>query len=232
MIYFRKNTKLRLCRYIIFLLVVALIFASLWVVVDIRLRNVAKTFAKSAVKTVLSNCANNAVYQALNSYSLTYDQLAVITRNEQGLATGVEINSIEANKLKAYLTSQISNELEKQGEVTFTLPVTAAFGVYYTSFKLPKLTYTVSVTTTVISNLKSTFAGAGINQVLHQILMTVTLESDLAMLNGSTEQIFSTDFIVAQTVIVGAVPEAFTSVGHATDEVIEDIFDFGAEASN
>ncbi len=232
MIYLRKNTKLRFTRYIILILIIALVLSSLWVLADIRLRSVAKTFAKSSVKTILSDCANSAVYTALENIEVSYNDLAVISRNDQGLATSVEINAIAANSLKSYLTSEISKSLSKYGEVTFKVPISAAFGIYYTSFNFPKLSYTVSVTTTVISNIKSTFTGAGINQVLHQILMTVTLESDLAMLKDNTEQTFSTDFIIAQTVIVGAVPEAFTSVGHATDEVMEDIFDFGAEPEN
>ena len=96
----------------------------------------------------------------------------------------------------------------------------------------PKLSYTIHITTTVASNFKSNFLRAGINQVLHQIILTVSLECDLGMTDSETEQIITTDFIIAQTVIVGAVPDAFTSVVHATDEMMEDIFDFGAQVSN
>jgi sporulation protein YunB len=215
---------------LIALLAFLIVVFGIWV--DVRLRRVAVTFAKSAIKTTAIDCANRASLRALEELGITYDELAVIRRNEEGLATSVEINAVTANRMKSYISNEISKELAAYGEVTFKVPISAAFGVYYTSFKVPKLRYTVSVTTTVESSFKNDFIGAGINQVLHQILMTVTLESDLAMLKDNTEQTFSTDFIIAQTVIVGAVPEAFTSVGHATDEVMEDIFDFGAEPEN
>lgn len=229
MVYFRKNTKQRIIRLIILFAIISLVAVSLWAVVDIRLRKVAVVYAKSAIKTVLSDSANKAVCSALDTLQITYDQLAVISRNSEGIATSVEINTVEANRIKSYITREISKELYSYSDVTFEVPLSAAFGVYFTSFKVPKISYTVSVTTTVLSDFKSNFMGAGINQVLHQILMTVTLESDLAMREDKTEQIFTTDFIVAQTVIVGAVPDAFTSVGHATDEMLEDIFDFGAD---
>ena len=232
LVYFRKNTKQRIIRLIVLFAIISLVAASLWAVVDIRLRKVAAVYAKSAIKTVLSDSANKAVYLALDALQITYDQLAVISRNSEGIATSVEINTVEANRVKSYITREISKELYSYTDVTFEVPLSAAFGVYYTSFKVPKISYTVCVTTTVLSDFKSNFMGAGINQVLHQILMTVTLESDLAMREDKTEQTFSTDFIVAQTVIVGAVPDAFTSVGHATDEMLEDIFDFGAEVLN
>lgn len=231
MIHIRKNTRLRITRTIIFILIIALVLSLAWIYLDFRLRDVAKTFAKSAVKTVVINCANRASSRALQELDISYDSLAIISRNSQGLATSVEINSVEANRLKSYISDEIANEMSKHEAVSFSVPISAAFGMYFTSTQWPKLNYTVHITTTVASNFKSDFQGAGINQVLHQILMTVTLESDLAMLESETEQIATTEFIVAQTVIVGAVPEAFTSVGHATDEVMEDIFDFGAQAA-
>ncbi|MBO5853000.1 MAG: sporulation protein YunB [Clostridia bacterium] len=202
--------------------------ASFTVYLDYRLRTVVKAFAKSAVKTVVTDCANRASYKVLNELEVDYSSLAKISRNEEGLATTVEIDSSTANKVKSYISNEISNMLASYEDVTFSVPLFAAFGIYYTTLKWPKLDYTVHITTTVVSNFKSNFQSAGINQVLHQILLEVGLESDVAVLGGNTEQFTTTSFIVAETVIVGAVPDAFTSVGHATDEIMEDIFDFGA----
>ncbi len=231
MISVRTNRKLRFKRIIVFILIVATIAASFTVYLDFRLRNVAVVFAKSAVKTAVINCANRASSRALEEMKITYDTLAKISRNEEGLATSVEIDSVAANRLKSKISDEIAEDMAKYEEIKFSVPLSAAFGMYFTSTKWPKLSYTVHITTTVASNFKSNFQSAGINQVLHQILLTVDLESDLAMLEKNTEQVAKTEFIVAQTVIVGAVPDAFTSVGHATDEVMEDIFDFGAQAS-
>ena len=82
------------------------------------------------------------------------------------------------------------------------------------------------------SNFQNKFETAGINQVLHQILMTVSLESGLAMPKQSADMTTLTEFIVAETVIVGAVPDAFTEVVGVSDEMSEDIFDFGSGITN
>ncbi len=228
MISFRKNTKLRISRTVSFVLAVALVIASASIYFDYRLRSVVRAFAKSAAKTAVIDCANRASARALSELDITYDMLAKISRNSEGLATSVEIDSVTANQLKSKISDEIAKEIAAYERVNFSVPLSAAFGLYLTSTQWPKLNYSVHITTTVASNFKSNFQTAGINQVLHQILMTVSLESDLAMLETDTEQVATTEFIVAQTVIVGAVPDAFTSVGHATDEVMEDIFDFGA----
>ncbi len=231
MIYLRNNTRLRLNRVIIFVLVFSIIVSAFTIFLDFRLKTVVRSFAKSAVKTVVTNCTNRASNKILGELDVTYDMLAKISRNEDGLATSVEIDAITANKVKSHISNEISKALASYEEVSFTVPLFAAFGLYYTSLKWPRLKYTVHITTTVVSNFKSNFQSAGINQVLHQILLSVGLECDIAVLGGNTEQLTTTDFIIAQTVIVGAVPEAFTSVGHATDEIMEDIFDFGAGVS-
>lgn len=231
MIEFRTNKKLRLNRIIIFVVSLSIMLSAFTVFLDLRLRTVVRNFAKSAVKTVVVNCANTASMKALKELEIDYSSLAKISRNEAGLATSVEIDTVTANKVKSYITNEISKELATYEKVSFSVPMFAAFGLYYTSLNWPKLHYTTAITTTVLSNFQSNFQSAGINQVLHQIIMTVSLECDIAVLKGKTEQTAQTEFLIAQTVIVGAVPEAFTSVGHATDEMLEDIFDFGASAS-
>ena len=220
MIYKRKNIKLRISRITIFILIISLLASASTVYIDFRLKSIVKTFAKSAVKTIITNCANRASEKALSELNVTYDMLAKINRNEQGLATSLEIDSVTANRVKSYISNEIAKALASYEKVEVTVPIFAAFGLYHTS-----------LTTTVVSNFESHFESAGINQVLHQILLTVGLESNIAANGGNTEQFTTTNFIIAQTVIVGAVPDAFTNVTNASDEVQEDIFDFGASAS-
>ena len=66
------------------------------------------------------------------------------------------------------------------------------------------------------------------NQKVLQILLDIKLESDLAMTKENTSLNTITSFLVAETVITGVVPDAFTSVIGANDEIVEDIFDHGA----
>ena len=229
MIKYRKNRSLRVRRILIFVLAVIVAISSFGLFFELRLRDIVVEFAKSEVKSVLINCTNRAAEKVLKDLNVTYDSLAVISRNEEGLATTVEIDAISANRLKSQISDAIATEVARYKTVSFKVPLGAAFGNYITHFPMPKFDYTVHITTTVGSNLTSKFESAGINQVLHQILLIISLESGLAVIKRETAMTTLTEFIVAQTVIVGAVPDAFTSVGHATDEVIEDIFDFGAE---
>lgn len=231
MISFRKNTRLRIVRSITVFMAMVIAATSLYIYAEYRLRSVVIVFGKSAVETAVLDAVNRASMSVLGETPITYDKLAVIKRNSEGLATSVEIDSLAANRLKSQISDEISKDLAKITSVDFSVPLYAAFGMHFVSARYPMIPYKMQVTTTVQSNIESTFSSAGINQVLHQIILKITLKSDLAVIGVNTAQITGTEFIIAQTVIVGAVPDAFTSVGHATDEVIEDIFDFGASAS-
>ena len=46
---------------------------------------------------------------------------------------------------------------------------------------------------------------------------------------GDNTQTVSTKYIVSETVIVGDVPEAFTNINGADDEITDDIVDHGAK---
>ena len=71
-----------------------------------------------------------------------------------------------------------------------------------------------------------------INQTLHRVLLRVTVEVT-ALLPGAVRTFaVPTDVCVAETVIVGKVPEAYTRIDRFSSDVseaeIDDIADYGA----
>ena len=76
------------------------------------------------------------------------------------------------------------------------------------------------------------FAESGINQTLHRVLLRVTVEVT-ALLPGAVRTFaVPADVCVAETVIVGKVPEAYTRIDRFSSDVseteIDDIADYGA----
>lgn len=227
--YLRRNGRLRIRRILAVILAAALLQTVLYAYIDHRLRTTARNFAMSHAKSVLYDCANTASARVLEETDLSYNDLAIISRDEQGMVTSIEINSVAVNLFKSYLSSAIAQELQKNQTVDFDLPVGTAFGYFYSRFNAAKLHYTMRLTTTAGSDFISKFTSAGINQVLHQIVVDIKLESELAMPHYDTKLSVSTSFIVAQTVVVGAVPDAFTNVSQADEKLVGEIFDYGAQ---
>lgn len=228
---FRRNTSLRLKKILALLMVILVAFSSLYIYIDYRLKKVALEFAMSEAKTIILDCANKAALSVLDEMNISYNNIAILSRNSEGLVTSVEINSGVVNTFKSKIASAVSQELKKHSNVNFELPVFAAFGYFYSAFFIPKISYSIQLTTTAITDFYSRFYSAGINQVLHQILVKIDLESSLAMPHYKTALTTNTSLIAAETVIVGVVPDAFTEVINQSDELVGDIFDYSAQTN-
>ena len=229
MAHIRKNTALRLKKNLAVIMALLVAISSIYIYIDYRLKKIAVEFAMSEAKTVILDCANIAALSVLNNMNVSYNTIAVLSRNSEGLVTSVEVNSSVINLFKSKIASGVAEELKKHNNVTFSLPIFAAFGYFYTAFYIPTISYTVEITTTAITDFYSKFYSAGINQVLHQILVKINLESSLAMPHYKTALTTSTSLIAAETVIVGVVPDAFTEVINQSDELVGDIFDYSAD---
>ena len=85
----------------------------------------------------------------------------------------------------------------------------------------------------VYADYENTFSAAGINQTRHTVSVKITVSSGVYLPGYSAETTIETHIIIAETVIVGDVPDAFTKIDRLTDDVtedeIDDIYDFGAE---
>ena len=75
----------------------------------------------------------------------------------------------------------------------------------------------------------SEFADAGLNQTLHRMIMRTTVSVTAFIPMYSVETKVSGDFLIAETVIVGNVPESFTHVVSEDKDIVDAINDFEAE---
>ena len=74
----------------------------------------------------------------------------------------------------------------------------------------------------------SKFEACGINQTRHQIVVSVETEISAVTSFKSVRVKVPTDFVLAETVIVGSVPENYTQVLTSDRELISEINDYKA----
>ena len=126
--------------------------------------------------------------------------------------------------------SELEKLLKQQGDVfKVSIPIGTIIGHEYTLGRGPRITFDLQYSYTVNTELSSTFYEAGINNTLHSIELNVTNQIYIIIPWGHSSAKVSTKYIVAETVIVGKVPDAYTGVYGADDDVIDNIFDHAAE---
>lgn len=171
---------------------------------ELGIRPVMRRVARDRAGALAEQTASRAVQQELASED--YGELLRVSRDSSGQVTSLELDTVKSNQLKTRVTSRLLRELAQQGRQRFCVPLGTLVGSGLFAGRGPELTFETAPTGMVESRFESRFEEAGINQVLHQVLLVV--ETRVATLAaGSREEItVRSEFLVAQTVITGEVP--------------------------
>lgn len=209
-------------------LVVILCFCLIFVTCFISVKPFVFTYAKSEAETIILNAANQAVLNIINKNDISYNDLSVVSRDADGVITGIEIDTVKVNTIKSQVSNELSKIISQKNKYDLNIPVGTLFGNEYTTGYGPKIKFKMQITETAILDFESKFMSAGINNVLHQIIIKIDVHASVLMM-GCTEGFgVSTTALVAQTVIAGTVPDSFTNViEQPNNDLADEVFNFG-----
>ena len=111
------------------------------------------------------------------------------------------------------------------------MPLVCAVGLFNPFFDKQIVLYigTVGVSGGVLTTVDSVFSAAGVNQTTHRIEMTITVDLFIAVPTAHTSVQVETPFVIAESVLLGKVPDAYTVVTGDDQTTTGQIFDYGAE---
>ena len=185
------------------------------------------TYAKSTAETIMLTAANDAILYVLESEAVSYDEIAVISRGADNNITAIEIDTAKTNILKSKIANKIAGSIDDSKIHSLPIPLGTLLGSEYTTGYGPKIEFRTQLTHTAVVDFESVFTDAGINHVLHQIIITINISANILMLGYTQGFSVSTSAIAAQTVVVGEVPDSFTQVEeHPGDDIADEIFNY------
>ena len=194
-----------------------------------RMRPVIIKYAESVAQTAMYNAANEAVLEILNENGITYDDIVVLSRGENGSVTSAEIDIVKINTLKSAISGRLSRKVDEKEYYEVKIPAGTFFSSVYTNALGPKLRFKMQLTATAAVNFSHEFKAVGINQVLHIIMIDMSISGSFVMIGYRGGVTAETSAIAAQTVISGKVPEAYTNVIEGADSETGGLInDYGA----
>jgi len=206
-------------------LVVLVLLIVLAVFVHGRLRPVVEDMAAYQAKVYAAKVTNKAMLEELEQSGIAYDDLVLITQNQDGLVTSIQSDVVAINRLKANMTQSIITELENMGQQSIYLPLGTLIGNEWFSGRGPSVEIRVIPSGYVQSEIYNSFISAGINQTHHQVMLRTTVQM-VAVLPGYNIKVESTtNFCVAETVIIGTIPDTVIQFGGDDAPVIAKIGD-------
>ena len=205
-----KRSKKRRCRTVLYLASVffftVCVFTGIqrWIrpTVETRLIYQAKTYAVAALE--------ETVRQELEQMDLSYGRLVRVSR-EEGRVVSLETDTVLLNQIKSRITQAAVRKMEKLSDYRLTVPLGSVSGIDLFSGEGPKVRFLLQPQTAVESQILQQFQSAGGNQTQHRIYLQLNVEIEAMIPGFSAKTSVQTQVELAQTVIVGEVPQFYAS---------------------
>ena len=193
-------------------LVLLLILAGLALIRG-RVYPVFRSLAQTHVKNTASDLINDAIAEQIEAGNIQYDRIVYFEKDLNGRITALKTNIGEINRLKTDVLNIINDEILSTDESSLGVALGSMFLPEFLSGKGPKLPVRILVIRNSEADFYSEFSEAGINQTLHKLNMEVFLDVTVLVLGSTMDFTISSHMVVAETVIVGDVPQTYLQTG-------------------
>lgn len=185
-----------------------------------QLQPVLTSLATSRVSNTVNRIVNAAVSDAINNGEINYDKLITFEKDANGNVTALRSNMAEFNRLQSRIADDILVRLSEVSTSELSIPIGTLTGSSILAGRGPSIVIRMQSVGSTTAKLSNAFASAGINQTKHQILLDVDVFVSILLPGFRTSTQVTNQISVAETVIVGDVPQTYTyfSTGDETPD--------------
>lgn len=209
--------------------VVAVVISVLVLIMiaDNSVRPLMKRIAESKAKIASEKAINDAIAEVLSKGEFDYNDLVTLTALPDGEMSSVSTDIVKVNRLKSEVSNRILERMQNGEPGELKIPLGSLTGSEFLNGRGPKVSLKLSFYGNVFTDLQSQFTGAGINQTRHRIILEVKISVFIEMPGYNTSTEVKTNFCIAETVIVGRVPNSYTVVNGDDSSEISLVNDYG-----
>ena len=173
-----------------------------------RYRDVIRELAEIQVKNTTSDLTNDAIAKQIADGVIRYDRIVYFEKDLDGRITALKTNMSEVNRLKTDILNIINDEILALDTSDLGIPLGSFFLPELLSGRGPAIPVHILSIRNSDASFLSNFSQAGINQTLHQLTMVVSVDVAVLVLGQTASFTVASEVVVAETVIVGAVPRS------------------------
>lgn len=178
-----------------------------------RYQDVIRDLAKTQVMNTTSDLTNDAIAKQMADGVIQYDRIVYFEKDLDGRITALKTNMSEVNRLKTDILNIINDEILALDTSDIGIPMGSLFLPELLSGKGPTIPVHILSIRNSDAVFTSDFSQAGINQTLHQLTMEVSVDVAVLVLARTESFTVNSEVVVAETVIVGDVPQTYLQTG-------------------
>jgi sporulation protein YunB len=169
--------------------------------------------AQTQVINTTSDLINDAIDEQIETGNIRYDRIVYFEKDLNGRITALKTNMSEVNRLKTDTLNLINDEILALDTAQISVPIGNLFLPELFSGKGPSIPVQIIAIRNSDASFSSDLTEAGINQTLQKINMNVCVDVTILVLGKTDTFTVSSQVVVAETVIVGQVPDTFLQTG-------------------
>lgn len=204
-----KRVKFRVLFLLVPLVILLVVLFNFYT--EKRLRPMLQSYAEAKCVSATTLAVNNAVCSLLENEELAYKDLTRVEYGEDGKISGIHTDVVSLNRLKSKLSASVVLAMEELSHTDIKIPLGTVVGGELFYGKGPQITVQLIPVGGVQTDISNKFTAAGINQTRHQILFTVSVSVSIILPSQTIEKSVSNEFFLAETVIVGQIPDVYVN---------------------
>ena len=200
----------KLLRFIIILLALSIFVLILF---RMKFNEPIRDLAETQVRNTTSDLINDAIYRQIEDGRIQYDRMIYFEKDLDGRITALKTNMSEVNRLKTDILNLINDEILALSTDDLGVPLGSIFLPELLSGRGPSIPVEILTIRNSDASFSSSFSEAGINQTLQQLNMQVSVDVTILVLGQTHSYTISSQVVVAETIIVGDVPNTYFQTG-------------------
>ena len=195
-----------------FLIIITILFLLL-LIFRIKYHNDIVGLAKTQVSNSTSDLINDAVNVQIEVGNIQYERIVYFEKDLEGRITALKTNMSEINRLKTSILNLINDEILAMDTSDLGIPLGSLILPEVLSGRGPEIPIKIISIRNSDAYFESSFSQAGINQTLHKLSMNVLVDVSVLVLGKTENFTVKSQVVVAETVIVGNVPNTYLDTG-------------------
>ena len=198
-------------RRLSFFLIPLAVLAGLFILFTRNLSPILISMAEARARQLAVEAMNRAIAEVMDS-SVTYTDLMRVSHDSSGRVSMLEANATLMNEIASAAALTAQSKLETLADEGVGLPLFAALGIDLFSGAGPIIRVSITPVGAVSTRFVTSFESAGINQTRHEISLEASVVMRIVIPAGADSVSVSTYVPIAESIIVGSVPESYVSV--------------------
>ena len=216
--YFQRPPLRRSQKIKLLCLLAAVLLAVFGLVLAFHLHNTLSSLAVTRVSNTVNRVVTAAVNDTVSSGDIQYDKLIHFEKDNEGKITALETDMAEFNRIQAQIVSDVLSRMSEVSTTELAIPIGTLSGVTLLAGRGPSLRVRMQFVGSSTAHFENEFTEAGINQTKHRIMLTVDVSVSILLPGVKAYTKVSNTFSVAETIIVGTVPDSYVHFNGSYEE--------------